>query len=398
MTVSSLIFYIPLKHLDFDIEKFVNGELGLSGTDSQIIHRALSLEGIYNILIFSDIIYKSERFNTCLIQDLDPLIQRINKISSILILNFRNDENTKFLLELAVNNKLKTILWCQNGPYPQWFDYLNKNPIIKILTVSKGQADYLRHCEFFERTSYIYNSLYTKHLEQPIISNKNIIYYIGSLTPSKGFHLLAKIWKRIKSKNPDALLRVIGSGKLYNNNNLLGDLQLAEANYEEIIKKYLGNSIEEINENGVYFLGLLSPAEIRFHLSQAYIGIVNPNLKGSLETFCVSAIEFQANGIPVLGGNKLGLKETVKNKKTGLLHNSIYEFEENINKLLKSPTLRARLSNQAREYIPLFDETHIRNQWIQLIEDIMNDIRPKKIELSFELKSIIKELFRRIKS
>jgi glycosyltransferase involved in cell wall biosynthesis len=64
-------------------------------------------------------------------------------------------------------------------------------------------------------------------------NKEQIVTYVGALIPTKGFHKLAKVWKNILKKVPTAKLQVIGDGKLYNKNAVLGPHGIAEAKYEK---------------------------------------------------------------------------------------------------------------------------------------------------------------------
>ncbi|MCB6981976.1 glycosyltransferase, partial [Bacteroides uniformis] len=58
------------------------------------------------------------------------------------------------------------------------------------------------------------------------------VAYVGSLVPAKGFDLLASAWPAVLAKVPDAQLFVVGSGKLYNRNSVLGKWNIADEKFE----------------------------------------------------------------------------------------------------------------------------------------------------------------------
>ena len=51
----------------------------------------------------------------------------------------------------------------------------------------------------------------TDELHREKIQN-HAVTYIGSLVPTKGFHVLAAVWKTILKEVPDATLNVVGNG------------------------------------------------------------------------------------------------------------------------------------------------------------------------------------------
>ena len=48
------------------------------------------------------------------------------------------------------------------------------------------------------------------------------VVYLGGLNKYKGFHVLAKAWKKVLAEVSDAKLIVLGSGKLYNRETSMG--------------------------------------------------------------------------------------------------------------------------------------------------------------------------------
>lgn len=401
-----IIFFITLKHISsFDFDTFLQNEIGLSGTDSQLLKRAHQLSAFFDVYIYSDVALKSEISDIFFVHDLniERLIKHASNVSNIIILNYRSDETTKQVINISNVLNLKLILWCHNGPYPEWFEFLTgAKSIHRIVCVSQGQLNYHRHHTLFLKSTYIYNSICLN--DYPINKRQQDaedIYYLGSLTPNTGFHNLAKIWPNIRKKYPNINLKVIGSGKLYDRTNKLGNLGIAAYDYEEILKKYIGRTEQEIAAQGIYFLGLLSPQQINKEISNAYLGVVNPNVSGSFETFCVSAIEFQALNIPVLGGNKLGLKETIRHQKTGLLHSNEKEFEKNLIKLIEDKAYRKNLSLNTREFVKAkFEDEIINKEWRELILAVNQNKKNTllKLKLSNGYKVFLKEIFRQLNS
>lgn len=152
------------------------------------------------------------------------------------------------------------------------------------------------------------------------------ITYIGSITKTKGFHLLAKNWKKISKSIPNARLNVIGSGKLYNPSQQLGKFGIAEEKYESIFIKYLTDKNGNILKN-VIFHGTLGPEKDKI-LNLTRIGVVNPIAQS--ETFCLSVFDFTILKIPVVTMKRFGLVDTVKDYENGLT----YRFKRNLGKTI----------------------------------------------------------------
>ena len=82
------------------------------------------------------------------------------------------------------------------------------------------------------------------------------VTYIGSLVPTKGFHLLANAWKAVLAEVPDAQLHVVGSGKLYDRNSKLGAYGIAEESYENSFIKGITDRAGELLPS-VHFHGVM---------------------------------------------------------------------------------------------------------------------------------------------
>lgn len=243
------------------------------------------------------------------------------------------------------------------------------NGIKKVVCVGKQQYQMMMDTSIFDRATYIFNSLDCKLYEPDLISKKeNIVAYMGGIYPTKGFHILARNWKHILKFVPDAKLYVIGSGKLYSKNAKLGKYGIAEKEYEAKFMKYLTDENGNIIE-GVKFFGTLGGDEKLDVMRKAKVGIVNPS--GETETFCYSAIEFEALGVPVVTKASNGLYDTVANWKTGLLYKTDLGLIKNIVNMLCDNVLQKRYSNASVNFIrKYFEIDNIVNQWYSLFKEI----------------------------
>ena len=206
---------------------------------------------------------------------------------------------------------LKLIPWCHNIVYETDLDYYAYTPsIYKIIYVSKEQLDLYRDHKSFYKSIYIYNCVNTHGVFQrvcanPILNRKNVVTYMGSIIPVKGLHWLAEVWKDVLKEVPDAELYVIGSGKLYDNNQELGPYNIAESSYENKIMPYFSKN-GMINSN-IHFMGILGNEKTDI-LLKTKVGVPNPS--GRTETFCLSSVEMQLYGASVVIGNSPGAVET----------------------------------------------------------------------------------------
>jgi glycosyltransferase involved in cell wall biosynthesis len=311
----------------------------------------------------------------------------------ILIFNNRNDNNTINGIKKSDEMQQPFILWDQNGPGRLLDKILAESEFLKrIVCVSKIHANSHRHKKFFPKVTWIYNGV-----EPPIVnSGYNIspgyvkLAYIGAVGETKGFQWVARAWPQIRRKFPNATLTVIGSIKTHDKTRHTGDLGIAEPQFEEaFIKPHLGNTQEMLKENGIEFTGHISPNEMDKKLKEVILGIVNPNTGNGIETFCVSAVDFQVRGIPVVGANAGGLKETVKNKTTGILINDSNELADAVIKLLSNTDSLACLKNNCVEWAKEnFSRKKIVEDWRRLIAEVLHGEPGKKIKISMKELSI----------
>lgn len=296
------------------------------------------------------------------------------KNKNIDIFIFQSIENKELYNQIDLL-RLNSIAWAHNFPTLEELKQVSECKFVKrYLTVSQEQLNMLEDHEIIRKSHYIHNGIDLKLYEDKFIldadKKENIICYLGSLVPEKGFHILAKNWRYIKKKVPNAKLYIIGSGKLYNRNAKLGKYGIAEEKYEKRFIKYLLNENKEIDKD-VIFWGVLDHQEKLKVMSKAKVGIVNPS--GKTETFCISAIEFQLIGVPVVTIAKNALVETVKHKHTGYLSGSKAMLKYYIVKILTYKDNRDLSENAILFVKDNFDIYKIIKDWYKLFQDILFD-------------------------
>jgi glycosyltransferase involved in cell wall biosynthesis len=200
---------------------------------------------------------------------------------------------------------------------------------------------------------------------------------MGALVPSKGFHILASVWRDVLKAVPDARLKVLGSHRLYDSDVVLGRNGLAEKEYEEQFIPHLLDDNGELLDS-VEFCGVVGKEKYEI-IKNTAVGIPNPS--GISETFCYCAVEMQAIGVPVVSIADYGLLDTIKNRKTGLLYRgNIREFKQNIVKLLKDKELNNKLGFNGRRFVrENFSAEKLVPQWYELLQDVLSNKKPQFI-------------------
>lgn len=388
---------------DLDLSKPYLGNPGIGGTQ----YMFLCLPHYYN-LYFNDVefIFFAHKITTLSNKykkfQVNSLIEAANmakqKGCDIFIYRPTIDNEAKEFLSLIKNIKLKTIAWAHNTPFKLLDELSNNEYIVRYINVSQEQYDMLRDHSIIYKSTVIYNG-FDSNITKNYISckKKKYVTYVGSLIPAKGFHILAYIWKDILKEVPDAKLKVIGSGKLYNRNAKLGKWQIADEAYEKQWRKFLsddfGNKLESVD-----FLGVLGREKFNI-MAESLIGVPNPT--GISENCPGSAIEFQAVGTCVVSGAYWGLLDTVNNGKTGYLVKTREELKEKIIYLLKNEDKALEMGQNGIKFVEdKFNWEKISKQWNKEFFNILNekkvDILPLTQNFDFEYK-LFSEKMRNLK-
>lgn len=285
--------------------------------------------------------------------------------------------NREFIRAISASD-IKVIVWAQNHPTSHQMEIVAGSAnISRLVCVGHEELDLLRDHRAFCKTTCIFNGIYppTYALKCPIVKSGTTVVYLGSLIRAKGFHILAKAWPHVKKRVPGARLKVIGSGQVYNESVELGRWGVAEDDYEREFRPFLSDK-DGMPEESVEFLGRLGAEKISI-MQQADVGVVNPS--GETETFCWSAVEFEACGIPVISAAQDGLLDTVLHQQTGLLIQNEQSLSECIVRLLEDRKLQEQYGYNAKKFVKAtFDYKKICYEWQNLFFDVLYD-RPNKI-------------------
>ena len=290
------------------------------------------------------------------------------KAACVDILIFWSTHNREWYNRLA-DCQIKSIAWSHNFLNYQEIQSLYRSALVtQVVSVSREQYELLRGEDFFEKCTYIYNMIdFVPDNALPLSNKSNDVCILGSLIKAKGFHLLAKRWKGIVKKVPDAKLYVIGGGNLWNKEKKLGSHGLADQKYEDSFLRYLTDKNGDLLPS-VFFLGNLGKEKDEI-IKKCKVGVVNPT---GVETFCLSAVEMQSLGVPVCTKRKNGLVNSIINRHTGLLSLTSIGLANNIVKLLKNDELNYNMGLAGIEFAKSFSGDLIVYDWIEQIR-LAND-------------------------
>ena len=389
-------FYQNLSHLGkWNWDEFLNGEVGLSGTDSQVLKLIYDLaHNGHEVLCFSTQVAKTPLHNLKHIQvvSLETAVEQAKQAElELIIFSNRHNQETVDGVRKCEELEQPCVVWDHNGP---WYELANLFSELKfvrrVVCVSIYQTDNVRDHPVFDKVDFVHNGIDCDLLKAYESTNREpfSVCYLGALKPAKGFQHLAKAWPNVRKLLPNAELTVIGSAQLYDRNSQLGPLGVAEPDFEfSNIIPYLGATIEATKRNGVQFLGLASPRTLHSVIASSNIGIINPNCSRSELAECcsISSLEIQALGTAIVGGNIGGNKETIKNGETGILINSEKELANTLIKLLSSPELSRRMGKNGIKWVrDNFSRELTVQRWTALLESVIKD--EKKHPLPFSWK------------
>jgi glycosyltransferase involved in cell wall biosynthesis len=326
----------------------------------------------------------------------------IDKEIDIFVLVHDGSRMSKAIAQKAAKYRIPCVVWAHNTPNREFEKLYSKNKHVKrLICVSKIQSDRLRDRPIFDKTEVIYNPLpVEKYTNKDCIERVDgRVCYVGAIKKSKGLDKLINVWPDIKDEVPGSELLVIGSAALYDKNAELGPLNVGKKHFEErCLIPVLGDTRSKAESMDVKFMGLMSPTSIREVLHTSTVGVVNPSTNGSGENCSVSSLEIQATGTPVVGGRWKGLRETVKDKKTGLLVRSESQLKNAICKLLRSPNICNGMGSAGVEWVNKnFRTEKVIQDWRKMLIRVENGepARPPEFSLSRStLKNASREIIR----
>lgn len=278
------------------------------------------------------------------------------------------------LLEFAEKNQIKLIAWAHNYlTYRAANELVKNNSVKRVVFVSRQMYEHYIDHKIIEKSLYIFNMV-AKVQTEDIRTTEDfdkVITYTGGLFYAKGFHILAKEWKKIVKKVPDAQLYVIGTGNLYDPSVSLGMLGVADVEYEKKFAKYLKDKNGHLLES-VHFLGKMG-AEKKLIYKKTAVGVMNPT--GRTETFGLSAVEMEMAGVPIVVYRKASYPDVISDKKGGYLCTSRKEYRRRIIELINSPEKNYEMGCNARKMAEgLFAPEKVVLDWIKTVDDTVKEI------------------------
>ena len=356
---------------DIDFSKPQNGNPGIRGTQYMVwmVAYLLSFRNI-EVHLFApntDTLPKELVVHKC---ETELEAVRYTKKLNIDIIVLRGMVKNKNAYDELLKLGQKCIVWSHNFENYELANIIAENSMIKAnVCVGRQQYERLVDHKVFKKSTYIYNSIdYQTYIPQKK-QKQNIVMYLGALEKGKGFYKLAKVWKKIVHKVPDAQLYVLGKGNM-GSNTKLGKYGLAGDTDEKKFMRYLTDKNGNVFDN-VHFMGSVGGDEKMKLMNMAKVGVIT----GRVETFCIVAVEFEALGIPVISRNRSGLLDTTKNKLTGINIGCDRQLRNAVIELLKNNSKSYTYGKNGIDFVhQKFNFDDIIDSWIRLLNDVINDI------------------------
>lgn len=212
-----------------------------------------------------------------------------------------------------------------------------------FVTVSESTRNELasRHIRR-EQIAIVHNGV-NSHFSIGEKAEKPLVVYVGRVKKYKQLNHLIEAFKGVKQEVPEAELIIAGKGDAH----------------EELI--------ELAKKIGVEFTCMkeISEEEKVKLLQKAWVYVATSMKEG----WGISVIEANACGTPVVAYNVAGLREAVKNGKTGYLvnHGNIKELTQKIINILLNHQLRREMSRNSVEWARKFDWQTASTKMLKII-------------------------------
>ncbi|VVB80296.1 Trehalose synthase [uncultured archaeon] len=217
----------------------------------------------------------------------------------------------------------------------------------KVITISKSSADEIKYLKIGKRISGIVSPGIQRSLKEKkwAKSKRPTILFLNRIKRYKGIQIFLDAIKILEKQKIKPEVWVCGGGD---------DL--------EKMKEY---SKEQALE-GVTFFGRISEEKKIELMDKAWI-FVNPSFK---EGWGIVNIEANDCGVPVVGSNVGGIKDSVVDGKTGLLFNygDSKDLAEKLKVLLENKSLREKFGNEARKWSKQFTWEKSADKFLEIIE------------------------------
>lgn len=189
---------------------------------------------------------------------------------------------------------------------------------------------------FAPRYSLHQAELRQKELDKLKLQGKQIILYVGRLIPEKGVHHLIQAFQRLKAKQPEAVLLIVGA-RSYGQNKL--------TRYVRKLKRMSRKN------SSIHFVPFTPYSVMNRWYRIADVAVV-PSI--GQEALGLVNLEAMSTGLPVIATKIGGIPEIIKDGKNGVLvpvENHVQHLTDALQKVLSHPSWANQLGRKGREMV-----------------------------------------------
>ncbi len=264
------------------------------------------------------------------------------------IANHRIDGEGKFLLLQLLSGDLMLAVsqFTKEKIIEYAEDILPSRLVKKIASEMKVLYTPFNNDYFLERDE---EELHSFKRRFSIREHMKIISYMGRLFPEKGVEDLLAAFALVKKDHPDILLVIGGDG---------------------ISSDDLKYAVQVQNIPDVIFTGTLSNKEKRSLMQLSHIGVIPTKpILNFVETLCISALEYQAAGVPLVTTRVGGVPEAAGSHSLYAKPNSPDDLAEKISLVLYEKIDRQGMLEAGIEHVKKFNYYTITKTFVQYLEE-----------------------------
>jgi glycosyltransferase involved in cell wall biosynthesis len=276
----------------------------------------------------------------------------IDEINTIPFFTPKFVKNEKII---ALIHQLAREYWFYETPFPinfigyyfleeRWLKNYKEIPTVTVSESTKNDLIGLG----FKRIYVVSEGISFKPARKiPRKEKEPTIIYVGRLKRAKRPDHAIKAFEIVKREIKDAKFWVVGDG-------------------------YWREYLRKIAFKGVKFFGHVNEKKKIELLKKSWV-LVNPSVR---EGWGINVIEANACGTPAIAYDVPGLRDSIIDKKTGLLvkeNGNVEKLAEAIIKILNDKELRMRLSRNALEYSRKFSWDKSAEEFLKVLVGVVNE-------------------------
>lgn len=180
-----------------------------------------------------------------------------------------------------------------------------------------------------------------------IAETAEVVSYFGRLFPEKNVETLIRAFDVVKRHRPNAVLVIGGQGNISND--------LVKLAFEQ-------------RTPDIIFTGGVSEEEKRALMQTSTIGVIPTKpIDEFVETLCISAIEYQAAGTPLITTEVGGVPEAAGEHSIYVDYNSVSDVAETIEAILSNREKRSEMIGLGMLYVAKFNYKRVTDQFLTLV-------------------------------